>query len=360
MKRVIMSDNKNMKQRLFQNFKSLNDEGAFEDKESDSFEDTTLVVDISYLFKSHFSTNTDVTESGIPIAGISGVINNINKFVNKFNAQKVICAFDGVKSRKRRRQILESYKAQRDEQSDITSPFDIDQKSLQKLEKAQMRVLYELIGMLPVKRLYFKELEADDIIGYITKTYYEGKKGRRIIISEDRDFYQLIDDHTQVYHPRKKLLVHRKNFRDQWDTIPENVIYYRIIEGDSSDNIDGVRGWGIKTIEKYFPELKSEEIESIDEFLELVESKKSELLKTKTGTKIINQYEVLEPYHVLMDLSKTMLNTNEKMSLKTILEKKNKNPIMDFTKFKNRVKELNLMGSLHMSSINMMFNSLKY
>ena len=355
-----MSDNSDMKKRLFNNFKEIEKKIDNIPEEDKVVQDTTLLLDISYLFKSHFSTNTATTEDGIPIAGISGVINNIYKFVNRFNSQKVICIFDGKKSRKRRREILESYKGNRDEQGNIRTPFDLNENSLKDLEKLQMRVLYELIGMMPVKRLYFEELEADDVIGYITKTFFRDKKGRRVIVSEDRDFYQLIDDHTQVYHPRKKLLVGRSNFRDHWDTIPENVIYYRIIEGDSSDNIKGVKGWGTKTIEKFFPEIKKEKIESFEDFDQLIESKRGTLLNTKTGAKIINQKEVLPDNFKLMDLTQTMLTPDERLKVRAIIEKKVKQSLNDFYEFKSRCDELNLSSTIYMRSMQLLFNSLKY
>lgn len=347
-----------MKAKLFKNFKEMED--SLDNPERKVVGDTTLLLDISYLFKAHFSANTDVTDMGVPIAGVTGVINNISKFVDKFNATQVIAVFDGVKSRKRRQEILESYKGNRDKSSNIQSKFDMDTDSLLELDRLQKQVLYELLGLLPVKRLYYEELEADDIIGYLTKTHFSDEEGRRIIVSADKDFYQLIDDHTEVYHPRKKLVVNRHNFRDQWDTLPENIIYYRIIEGDSSDNIKGIKGWGTKTIEKFFPELKAEEIDSFDDFQELITSKSAELSKTKTGAKILNQREVLPDNHILMDLSRTMLSPDEKMSLKKVMQKETKNTLQDFFRFKQRCAELQLNDNIYMMSIQRLFNTLKY
>jgi len=322
-------------------------------------EDTTVLLDVSNLFRMQFSANTETTIKGVPIAGVSGVINSLPKYANKFNANRLICCFDGKKSRKRRKQIVEEYKANRDKASDIKSPFDMDKDSLLELDKLQMRVLYELIGLLPVKRLYFNELEADDIIGYITKTYFSERKGRRIIVSEDKDFYQLIDNHTDVYHPRKRKLITINNFRKVWNTYPENVIYYRIIEGDSSDNIIGVKGWGRKTLEKFFPELTTERIESLEVFLERVKSKYDLLEQTKTGSKMINQFEVLEPNHKLMDLTATMLNANEKIALQKVVERDTKD-MSDIFHFKRRLADLELTDVIRTKSILGLFTSLKY
>lgn len=322
--------------------------------------ETVLLVDVSYLFKSHFSASTTVTTQGVPVGGITGVINKIPPLVSKFNVDVVCMCFDGVDSRKRRRKIFERYKFNRDESSNITSKFDIESSSLKDLEKLQLQVLYELVGLLPFKRLYFKELEADDIIGYLSKTYYKYYEGQRIIVSEDKDYYQLIDENTSVYHPRKDFFVHYENFREVWDTVPENVIYYRTIEGDSSDNITGVKGWGTKTIEKFFPELKSLKIDSIDNFIELIESKRAELLKSKTGCKLLNQSEVIPDNYMLMDLTKTMLSSNERIILQKVMKKNTKNLFNDILKFKNRCSELNLTSELHNKNIQTIYNRLRY
>jgi len=351
--------NKDKKSEMFKNFTSFL-ENKKESKEEKIVGETTLLIDISYLFKSHFSSNTAVSPTGIPVSGISGVVNNISRFAEKFNADKVICLFDGVNSRDRRRKLLETYKANRDKGSNIQSPFDLSIENLKELERLQLSVLYELCNYLPVKKLYFKELEADDLIGYIVTTYFSQKDGRRIIISADKDFYQLIDNNTQIYHPRKKLLVHKNNFRDQWDTYPENIIYYRIIEGDQSDNIKGVKGWGIKTIEKFFPELKVNYIESLEEFQKLIDQKHGELIRTKTGAKLINQRDVLEPNYMLMDLRKTMLNTNEKITVKKVLDSDTKDVINDSNKLRNRLTELDLLENIYFKNLQLIYNKLKY
>lgn len=348
-----------MKAQLFKNFKERENNSS-DDVERKVVGETTLLLDISYLFKAHFSANTDVTDMGVPIAGVTGVINNISKFVDRFNASQVVCIFDGVKSRERRQEILGSYKGNRNKASNIQSKFDMDTDSLLELDRLQKQVLYELLGLLPVKRVYYKQLEADDVIGYLTKTYFGDAEGRRIIVSADQDFYQLIDDNTEVFHPRKKLVVNRHNFRDQWDTMPENVIYYRIIEGDTSDNIKGIKGWGTKTIEKFFPELKSQKIESFEAFQELITSKSADLSKTKTGAKILNQREVLPDNHILMDLTRTMLSPDEKMSLRKIMKKEAKSSFQDMFRFKQRCAELQLQENIYMMSIQRLFTTLKY
>ena len=91
-----------------------------------------------------------------------------------------------------------------------------------------------------------QDIEADDTIGYITSQILRDSK--ITIMSTDKDFYQLIDDRVDVWSPTKKVLVTKERIFEDFEILSKNFIYYRIIDGDASDNINGIKGYAIKTI----------------------------------------------------------------------------------------------------------------
>lgn len=277
---------------------------------------SVLILDMMYLFKSHFVANRAVSERGVPVGAVKGCLDQIYFGTKKFRAKQIICVFDGSDSHAKRQDIFEDYKSHRGESNaNLSSPHNLSSDVNKTNKDYQMKLLVEILKFLPVKIIIHKKLEADDIIGYLTKTYFADRGGRRIIISADKDFLQLIDANTSVYNPRRKELYNTKNVKKYWDTYPKNIIYYRCIEGDASDNVDGIHGVGTKTIEKYFPELKEQEFESLEDFVDLIKSKEEELQKTKTSKKIINGIDKIRRNYKLCQLQDVELLAGEKQKV---------------------------------------------
>ena len=88
-------------------------------------------------------------------------------------------------------------------------------------------------------------------------------------MSTDKDFLQLVNDRISVWSPTKKIMYDRNRIHEEFEGIlAENLIYYRIVDGDKSDNINGIKGFALKTILKKNPFLKTEIISSIEEYIQ--------------------------------------------------------------------------------------------
>ena len=74
-------------------------------------------------------------------------------------------------------------------------------------------------------------------------------------MSTDKDFLQLVDDTTIVWSPTKKKLYNTKLVKEEFGIESKNLLLYRVLDGDKSDNIPGVYGCGIKTLVKRFQKL---------------------------------------------------------------------------------------------------------
>ena len=79
------------------------------------------------------------------------------------------------------------------------------------------------------------------------------------LMSTDKDFLQLVDEKTIIWSPTKKKIYNQKVVQEEFGLHPNNMLIYRVLDGDSSDNIL-VRGCGIKTLLKRFLELMRNEL----------------------------------------------------------------------------------------------------
>ena len=134
-----------------------------------------------------------------------------------------------------RHELLSGYQGQRD-------PFADDLcEQLDRLAK-----LTEAFGFAAVK---VGPYEADDLLGTAV-TLEEARGGSALVVSGDRDMYQLVSDATTVLHPRPRGVlegVDRAGVRERYGIEPEQVTSLIALRGDPSDNIPGARGIGQKT-----------------------------------------------------------------------------------------------------------------
>jgi 5'-3' exonuclease len=133
-------------------------------------------------------------------------------------------------------------------------------------------------------------------------------------MSTDKDFLQLANSRIKVWSPTKKKMYDEDTVLDEYGISSHNLIWYRVLDGDKSDNIPGVKGLGLKTIQKKLPFLSENRIVEIDEVItELPESK-----------------EIIERNYNLMQLSDVDISGSTKTK---IIEKVNE-PINRLIKYK--------------------------
>lgn len=111
----------------------------------------------------------------------------------------------------------------------------------------QTNIIHENLPLLGVKSIRQKGQEADDLIyTWINRCreLRQDDENKFIIVSTDEDFLQLVSVDTCVYSPIKKIMYTYDNFHDLFGIAPENFLTYKVVRGDSSDNISGIKGIG--------------------------------------------------------------------------------------------------------------------
>ena len=155
-------------------------------------------------------------------------------------------------------------------------------------------------------------VEADDIIAYLANHYF---KKEVTILSSDKDFLQLVNERIQVFTPTKKKMYTEKEVVEDYGVTPQNLIFYRVLMGDKSDNIKGVNGVGIKTIESKMKFLTENEL-SLDTFIEKCSSECDD----KLSEKLKNNLDTINMNYGLMQLADPDISSSIKSNVRDLMD----------------------------------------
>ena len=162
---------------------------------------------------------------------VYGFVNSLTKAIVDLKPKYIAVAFD-VSKRTFRNALYADYKAKR--------------KPMPSELASQMPILKSLLDTMKIKYFEKKDIEADDIIGTLSKT----KGVEKVLLSSDRDLFQLLDDQTIIWFPKRGVseidVVTSQNLKDKMSLLPNQIVDYKALRGDSSDNIPGVVGIGEK------------------------------------------------------------------------------------------------------------------
>ena len=263
--------------------------------------DRVLIVDGLNTFIRSFAVNPSINDDGLHIGGMMGFLKSVRYTCDILKPSRCIIVFDGKDGSKRRRKIYPEYKATRKVKSRLnrnvdwgTAPQD-EQQSM----KQQMGRLIEYLEQLPLTLVCIDGIEADDTMAYISQQLLP--KSDCILMSTDKDFLQLVDDRVKVWSPTKKKLYDKQEVFNEYGIHSQNILTYRILDGDKSDNIGGIKGAGLKSLQKFLPKISSDEKFDVRDLLDFVNNsdKKIKLLEN-----IKNSSNLIKRNYLLMQLQK--------------------------------------------------------
>lgn len=235
-----------------------------------------LIDGSSLIFRAFYAIKNLTTKDGVFVNGVYGFLNMYYKALELINPTHVFVAFDKGSKTFRHNEFAD-YKGTRD-----NAPNEITY---------QFGILKDLLSSMNVNYLELDEYEADDILGTIAKLAQ--KEGFEVdIFTGDRDYLQLIDDNIFVYLTKKGIseikLMNTESVLEEYDLSPKQLIDVKALQGDSSDNIPGVKGVGEKTALKLIQEYGN--LENLYENIDNLKGKLKENLENEKDKAYLSRY----------------------------------------------------------------------
>ncbi|MBM0045919.1 DNA polymerase I [Anaerococcus sp. mt242] len=223
---------------------------------------TLMLIDgSSLIFRAFFALPNLTNNDGVMTNGVYGFLTMYQNAFDKYNPDSVLVAFDRS-SKTFRHEEFKDYKATRDKMpSELSYQFGI---------------LKDILDSMKVAYTDLDGFEADDIVG----TYADMGQDAGyevVIITGDRDYLQLVDEHITVYLTKKGISdmveYNLSTIKEEYGLTPQQLIDVKGLQGDKSDNIPGVDGIGPKKAVGYIQKYGS--IEGLYEHIDEISGKKT-------------------------------------------------------------------------------------
>ena len=272
-----------------------------------------LIIDGLNTFLRSFTMINHINPDGHHIGGLTGFLKSVGYAIRMTDPTKVVIVFDGVGGSNARRNLFPDYKANRN--TNRMTNYSIFQSKAEEQESInnQMERLIQYLKCLPVTIISIDGLEADDIIGYLAGKFEKNEETTKVtIMSADKDFLQLVSNKVEAYSPTKKKIYTPKEVLAEYGVSSTNFLNYKILLGDSSDNVPGITGLGPKKLIKLFPELTGDKV-TIDNIIEKAAEKINE---NKLYLSVVERRHQLFVNQQLMSLNGEFLSPENKQLVK--------------------------------------------
>jgi DNA polymerase-1 len=278
--------------------------------------DRVLLIDGLNLFFRNFAMMNIVNSQGVHVGGLGGFMRSLGSLINQIQPTSVFVVFDGMGSSTNRKNLLPEYKSGRNLARITNWEVFEDLEDEDDAKITQIVRIAHYLKCLPVKTVAIDKAEADDIIAYYSDILPKKYSSKCFIVSSDKDFIQLINDDVIVYRPIEREYYTKSTVEEKFGVLADNFILYKMLLGDNSDKIPGVKGLGAKGLMKKFPEL-AERVLTLDELFEISEQKHKEHV---VYARIAFERDRLEQNYKIMNLKKPLLDDNDKEFLEAFAE----------------------------------------
>jgi len=280
---------------------------------NESLNDRVLIIDGLNQFIRVFGAVPALNDDGEHCGGVTGFLLSTAATIRRLKPTRVIIVFDGKGGSNRRKSVYKGYKEGRTGLTKLNRLAGYEDLEDQQVSmRNQFKRLIEYLQILPITITYIDYVEADDIIAYLANHYF---KKEVTILSSDKDFLQLVNERIQVFTPTKKKMYTEKEVVEDYGVTPQNLIFYRVLMGDKSDNIKGVNGVGIKTIESKMKFLTENKL-SLDTFIEKCSSECDD----KLSEKLKNNLDTINMNYGLMQLADPDISSSIKSNVRDLMD----------------------------------------
>jgi 5'-3' exonuclease len=290
----------------------------------------TLLVDGDAVLKLGFFGLKNFQDNQNNLGAVFYFLNTLRKSIDQEGYTKIVVTWDGKNNCSTRRKIYPEYKSNRREKR-LTE----EKEESLRIQKTKVQQYLEEIF---IRQCEFENYEADDCIAFYCLS---NEKEEITILSNDRDLTQLVSDNVNLKFLNNSQIIKKGDkIKFEKHMVPvENIKVIKIICGDSSDNISGIKGVGIKTVINTVPEILEKNI-NLEYFLYMCRDK---FLKGESNFRVNNIVKGLtkegelgrdffKRNKELVDLTKSILPKDSKDNIKELI-KENMDP--DGRSYKN-------------------------
>jgi len=254
-----------------------------------------------------------MSSHGYQMGGCIGFLKTLKRIVTEIQPKFVVVAWEGGGS-SRRRSIYPDYKLGRRPEK-LNRFYGDDIPESEENRKHQMLSLLDMLKSVPVCQVYVPDCEGDDIIAFLCKGYF--RQAEKIIVSSDKDMYQLLDEKTRIYSLHKKLVLTKDDIFDEFRIKTHNFAMAKAICGDPGDNIPGIKGLGFKTVSKKMPFLGGDSEVLIDEVISFCHSRMPE---SSIYKRIVENESVIRRNWKLIYLDGSMLSATQISKVQHVID----------------------------------------
>ena len=270
----------------------------------------------------HFTVNPSVSSNGNHIGGVVGFLKGIQLLIDNISPKQVVVVWEGGGSL-RRRDIYPQYKNGK-RPVRLNRFYEDDIPNTVENRNYQVNLIVNLLRKAGINQLYISDCEADDVISYVALHLL--KEEKVVIISSDKDYYQLIDGGRILqWSPGQKDYVTPEKILKKFFIPVHNFCVARCFIGDGSDGLLGIKGAGFRTLAKRFPELLGEKFVSVEEIVNL-SSARSKESSVKLFQSIVEQAEIAKRNWKLMYLDISNLSATHIEKINESFGNSSKNP----------------------------------
>lgn len=227
-----------------------------------------LVDGSGYIFRAFYALPQNLTNpQGQPVGAVLGFVNMLLKLLTDLQAPYIAVIFDAARVNFRN-EIYPEYKANRDETPEVLIP--------------QFPLIREATKAFGIPALEIEGFEADDLIATYARLAKEAGK-KVTIVGTDKDLMQLVDNDVRLYDPIRGRYLGAEDVIEKFGVPPEKVVDVQALAGDSTDNVPGVPGIGIKTAAQLITEYGD---------LETLLARAGEIKQQKRREKLIESAEL--------------------------------------------------------------------
>jgi DNA polymerase I len=267
-----------------------------------------LIVDAMNLFVRSYSAYPTMSTHGYQMGGCIGFLKTLRRLTSEIQPSAVYVCWEGGGS-SRRRKLYSEYKLNRKPEK-LNRFYEDDIPDSDDNKKYQIEALLHMTRCTPICQLYVPDCEGDDLVAYLSRGPM--RSDDKILVTSDKDFYQLLDDRTKIYSLHKKTYVTTENVMQDFRVQAKHFALAKSLCGDPSDNIPGIKGCGFKTVAKLFPFLGLEEDVILQDVIDYAHTHVDESPKFQ---RIIDQEDDVRRNWKLVYLDGGMLSASQQQSI---------------------------------------------